>query len=166
LTSAPAEASTSKLVAFTAPSAQVMHILDAAEMVRVRLVLVSATDGDQRGRQLSLLAGELGALRQAFRDPKLDGRLSGLGSALALMGEAFHNPGPELAGWCVNVIEVPARRLAQHLDALANALFLSCETELPWAEYEPAVLEELLVRHLDRARVARLKKAPLPRRRW
>jgi hypothetical protein len=160
------KAAEAKLVAFTAPSAQVMHILDAAEMVRVRLVLLSATGGDQHGRQLNLLAGELQALRQAFRDPNLDGRLSGSGSALRLMAEAFHNPGSELAGWCNNVIEVPPRRLARHLDALANALFLSGDGELPWAEYEPAVLEELLVRHLDRARVARLKSAPLPRKRW
>jgi hypothetical protein len=155
-----------KLVAFTAPSAQVMAILDAAEMVRVRLVLFSATGGDQRGRQLGLLAGELRALRQALRDPKLDGRLSCLGSALGLMAEEFRDPGPELTGWCVNVIEVPPRRLAKHLDALANALFPSDETELPWAEYEPAVLEELLAPHLDRTRIARLKSAPLPRRRW
>jgi hypothetical protein len=83
------------------------------------------------------------------------------------MGEAFRDPGPELAGWCNNVLEVPPRRLAHHLDALADALFQPGETaELPWAEYEPVVLEELLARHLDRARVLRLKKAPLPRRRW
>jgi hypothetical protein len=81
------------------------------------------------------------------------------------MGEVFRNPGPELAGWCKNVLEVPPRRLAHHLDGLGDALFLG-EAELPWVEYEPAVLEELLMRHLDRARIARLKKAPLPRLRW
>jgi hypothetical protein len=155
-----------KLVAFAAPSAQVMHILDAAEAVRVRLVLLSGTDGDQHVRQLNLLAGELRALRQAFRDPTLDGRLSCLGSALGLMAEAFRRPTPELAGWCNSVLEVPPRRLANHLDALAEALFQPGETELPWVEYEPVVLEELLARHLDRERVTRLKKAPLPRRRW
>jgi hypothetical protein len=166
MTSSVEEGSPPKLAAFTAPSAQVMRILDGAEMVRVRLVLFSATDGDQRGRHLKLLAGELRVLREEFRDPKLDGRLSGLGSALGLMAEAFRNPGPELAGWCNNVLEVPPRRLAKHLDALANALFAPGETELPWAEYEPAVLEELLARYLDRARIARLKSAPLPRKRW
>jgi hypothetical protein len=76
---------TPSMVAF-APSAQVLELLDAAEAVRVRLLLQSATSGDQHRRQLGLLAGELRALRQALRDPKLDGRLSSLGSALGLMG--------------------------------------------------------------------------------
>jgi hypothetical protein len=167
MTSTPEKAAAPKLVAFTAPSAQVMAILDAAEVVRVRLVLASATTGEQHGRHLSLLAGELRALRQALRDPKLDGRLSSLGSALGLMAEVFRNPGPELAGWCNNVIEVPPRRLAHHLDALADALFLG-EPELPWSgeAYEPVVLEPLLAAHLNRARILRLKSAPLPRRRW
>jgi hypothetical protein len=167
LTSISEKAAAPTLVGFTAPSAQVMHILDAAEAVRVRLVLVSATTGEQHARQLSLLAGELRALRQELRDPKLDGRLSSLGSVLGLMAEAFRKPGPELVGWCNNVLEVPPRRLAQHLDALAEALFLG-ETELPWPTeaYEPAVLEPLLAGHLNRARVLRLKSSPLPRRRW
>jgi hypothetical protein len=82
------------------------------------------------------------------------------------MAEVFRNPGAELAGWCNNVLEVPPRRLAQHLEALANGLFPSGEIELPWPEYEPAVLEEHVARRLDRACVGRLKRAPLPRRRW
>jgi hypothetical protein len=166
LTSISEKAAAPKLVGFTAPGPQVAAILDAAEAVRIRLVLFGATGGDQHARQLSLLAGELRALRQALRDPKLDGRLSGLGSALGLMAEVFRKPGPELAGWCANVLEAPPRRLAKHLDALANALFPPGEAELPWAEYEPAVLEELLMQHLDSTRIARLKKAPLPRLRW
>jgi hypothetical protein len=28
------------------------------------------------------------------------------GSALGLMAEVFRKPGPELAGWCANVLEV------------------------------------------------------------
>jgi hypothetical protein len=68
---------------------------------------------------------QLRALDRAFRDPKLDNRLSCLGSALGLMAEVFRNRGPELAGWCGNVLEVPPRRLAHHLDALADALFLA-----------------------------------------
>jgi hypothetical protein len=144
----------------------VAAILDAAEVVRVRLVLFSATVGDQRGRQLGLLVGELRALDQAFRDPALDGRLSRLALGLALMAEVFRNPGPELTLWCNDVIDVPPKRLARHLDALANALFLSGEPELPWATYDPAVLEALLVQHPNRARVVRLKSAPLPRLRW
>jgi hypothetical protein len=111
--------STPRLAAFTAPSAQVMRILDAAEAVRVRLVLVGLTSGNQHDRQLCLLTGELRALAQAFRDPALDGRLSRFSSALGLMAEVFRNPGPELAGWCNNVIEVPPRRLAHHLSVLA-----------------------------------------------
>jgi hypothetical protein len=148
------------------PGRQVTAILDAAETVRVRLVLFGATTGDQHGRQLSLLAGELQALDRAFRDPGLDGRLSRLGSALGLMAEVFRNPGPELAGWCNNYLDVPPRRLAHHLDALADALFQPGEPERPrpGGAYELAVIEELLVRHLDRARVLRLKRAPLPRR--
>jgi hypothetical protein len=167
VTPTPQQAAASKLVAFTAPSRQVMEILDAAETVRIRLLLLSATSGDQHGR-LSLLAGELQALRQALGDPKLDSRLSCLGSALGLMAEVFRNPGPELALWCANVLDLPPLRLAHHLDALANALFVSDEAESPRSgtAYEPAVLEELLVRHLDRARIVRLKSAPLPRRRW
>jgi hypothetical protein len=165
LTSTVEKAAEPKVV-FAAPSAQVMAILDAAEMTRVRLVLLTGTTGEQHARQLSLLAGELKALRQAFRDPNLDGRLSHLAAALGLMGEAFRNPTAELAGWCNNVLEVPPKRLANHLDALADALFQPSEAELPWVDYEPAVLEGLLARHLDRARVIRLKKAPLPRRRW
>jgi hypothetical protein len=150
----PASARAGSLVAFTAPSAQVMAILDAAETVRMRLVLQSATSGDQHGRQLDLLAGELRALRQALRDPKLDSRLSSLGSALALMAEAFRKPGPELVLWCKDVLEVPPRRLANHLDALAGRA------------YEPVILEARLARHLDRERIARLKRSPLPRRQW
>jgi hypothetical protein len=88
-----------RLIALAAPSKQVVGILDAAEAVRVRLVLLCAMAGDQRIRQLQLLAGELRQLGEALRDESLDGRLSRLGSALALMGEVFRN----LAGWCNNV---------------------------------------------------------------
>jgi hypothetical protein len=140
----------SKSIAFAAPSVQVLAILDDAEVVRVRLVLFSATIGEQRGRHLGLLAGELEALRRALRDDEHDSRLSRLGSALAMMAEVFRQPGPELAGWCKDVLEVPPRRLARHLDVLANALFPSGEPELPWGSaYEPVVLEALLVRHLE-----------------
>jgi hypothetical protein len=167
MTSAPERAAAPRLVGFTAPSAQVVAILGAGEAVRVRLVLLSATIGEQRDRQLGLLAGELRALRQAFRDPALDGRLSRLGSALGLMAEVFRNPGPELALWCNNVLDLPPRRLAHHLDALADALFLPGEPERPRSPaYEPAVLDGLLARRLNRARVARLMRAPLPRLRW
>jgi hypothetical protein len=154
--------------AFTAPTAQMMRILDAAEMVRVRLVLFAATSGDQRVRHRDLLAAELQALGQTFRDPALDGRLSRFSSALGLMAEGFRTPGPELAGWCNNVLEVPPRRLAHHLSVLAEALFSSSEAERrqPGTAYEPTVLEALLGQHLDRARIIRLKSAPLPRLRW
>jgi hypothetical protein len=168
VTPTPQQAAASKLVAFTAPSRQVMEILDAAETVRIRLLLLSATSGDQHGRQLRLLAGELRALGQSFRDPALDGRLSRLGSALGLMAEAFRNPGPELAGWCNNVLEVPPRRLARHLDVLAGALFVTAEAERPQpgSAYDPLLLDRWLGPQLDRARIAGLKSAPLPRRRW
>jgi hypothetical protein len=115
-----------------------MGILDAGEAVRIRLLLCSATGGEQLGRQLGLLAGELQALRAALLDPKLDNRLSSLGSALGLMAEVFRDAGPELALWCNDVLEVPPRRLARHLDVLAEALFLPNEVELPWPAYEPA----------------------------
>jgi hypothetical protein len=80
----------------------------------------------------------------------------------------FHKQDPELARWSHDVLEMPPRRLARHLDALADALFLSGEPELPWTgeAYEPVVLEALLARHLDRERIGRLKRAPLLRRRW
>jgi DNA-binding transcriptional ArsR family regulator len=155
-----------RLVEFTAPSKQVMAVLDAAEVVRIRLLLQSATGGEQLARQLRLLAGELQALRTALQDPKLDNRLSSLGSALGLMAEVFRNPGPELARWCNDVLGMPPKRLARHLDVLAEALFLPDEVELSWPAYEPAVLEALLARHLDRERIGRLKRAPLPRRQW
>jgi hypothetical protein len=64
---ATGEAAPRHPVAFTAPSAQVLAILDAAEAVRVRLVLFSATVGDQHDRQRHLLAGELRALGQCER---------------------------------------------------------------------------------------------------
>jgi hypothetical protein len=52
----------------------------------------------------------------------------------------------------------PRGAWARHLDVLANALFPSGEPEVPWGSaYEPVVLEVLVVRHLDRARVVRLK---------
>jgi hypothetical protein len=54
-----------------------------------------------------------------------------LGSALGLMAEAFRNPGSELAGWCNNILDLPPRRLARHLDALADALFPPGEAEQP-----------------------------------
>jgi hypothetical protein len=160
-------ATPSRMVEFTAPSKQVMLVIGGAEAVRIRLLLCSATTGgEQHARQLRLLAGELEALRVAFQDPKLDMRLSSLGSALGLMAEVFRNPSPELTLWCRDVLEVPPRRLAHHLDVLAEALFMPNEAELPWPAYEPAVLEALLARHLDRERIGRLKRAPLPRRQW
>jgi hypothetical protein len=155
-----------RLVEFTAPSKQVMVVIDSAEAVRIRLLLCSATGGEQLARQLRLLAGELQALREALQDPQLDNRLSSLGSALAMMAEVFRNPGPELALWCKDVLEVPSKRLARHLDVLAETLFQPDEVELPWQAYEPAVLEALLARILDRERIGRLKRAPLPRRQW
>jgi hypothetical protein len=155
-----------RLVAFTAPTAQVIAILDAAERVRQRLLLASAMAGEQRARQLERLADEFRALDQALRDPALDGSLACLGSALALMAEAFRNSDPEIRGWCNNVLEVPPRRLARHLDALGDALFRSRGQPRPGSAYDPAMLDELVVRHLDRVRVARLRSSPLPRRRW
>jgi hypothetical protein len=146
----------------------VVAIIDAAEMVRRRLVMMTAMAGEQRTEQLQRLAGELQTLGQALGDPQLDGKVAFFGNALALLAEVFRNPGPELAGWSRSVLGLPPRRLAHHLDALANALFPPGEPERPrpGAAYEPAVLEALLVHHLDRARIARLKSAPLPRRRW
>jgi hypothetical protein len=83
MTSSAEEApAASKSIAFAAPSVQVLAILDAAEVVRVRLVLFSATIGEQCGRHLCLLAGELEALRRALRDDEHDSRLSRLGSTL------------------------------------------------------------------------------------
>lgn len=133
--------------------------------MRVRLLLLSATSGDQHDRQLRLLAGELRALGQALRDPALEDRLSRFGSALGLMAEVFRNPGPELDLWCNDLLDVPPRRLASYLSVLADALFLPNEAERRHA-CEPAVLEALLQPHLDRARISRLKRAPLPRGRW
>ena len=157
-----------RLVAFTAPSAQVTVILDAAESVRVRLVLLSAVAADQRSRQLGLLAGELKALGQAFCDPGLDGGPSKFASALALMGEAFRNPGAELGGWCRNVLDLPPRRLAAHLQALAAALYVGAEAvrAAPGLSSMPVVRDRFFGPQLDRPCVARLKRAPLPRKRW
>jgi hypothetical protein len=157
-----------RLVAFTAPSAMVRAILDAAELVRRRVVLVSAMAGEQRADQLQRLAGDLQALGNALQDPKLDGRLSRFGASLALMAEVFRNPTPELAGWCRDVLEVPPGRLARHLEALGAALFDSTEAvrELPGSAYDPSALDAFLARQLDPACVARLKRSPLPRRRW
>jgi hypothetical protein len=164
----PAEAAVGRLVGFTARSAQVRAILDAAEAVRVRMVVVSTMAGEQRADQLRRLAGELQALGNALQDPKLDGRLSRFGASLALMAEAFRNPTPELAGWCRDVLEVPPRRLARHLEALGAALFDSADAvrELPGSAYDPSALDGFLVPQLDPACVARLKRSPLPRRRW
>jgi hypothetical protein len=157
-----------RLVDFTAPSNQVRAILDAAEAVRVRLVLLSAMAGEQRAAQLRHLASELRALGNALADPQLDGRLSRFGSSLALMAEVFRYPPPELAGWCRDVLEVPPRRLARHLEALGAALFDSTEAvrALPGSAYDPSALDGFLVPQLDPACVARLKRSPLPRRRW
>jgi hypothetical protein len=157
-----------RLVGFTAPSAQVRAILDAAEAVRVRLVLLSAMAGEQRADQLRRLAGELQALGAALDDPKLDGRLSRFGATLALIAEVFRNPTPELAGWCRDVLEVPPRRLARHLEALGAALFVSTEAvrALPDSAYCRSALDGFLARQLDPACVAPLKRSPLPRRRW
>jgi hypothetical protein len=162
---ATAAAAPGRLVALTAPGAEVIAILDAAEAVRVRLVVLSAMAGEQRAQQLQRLAAELRALGAALADPRLDGRLSRLASSLALMGEAFGNPGPELAGWCATVLDQPPRRLAAHLQALAAALFVSAEAvhAQPGSAYDPAVLDRLLGARLDRACVERLKRSPLPR---
>jgi hypothetical protein len=168
MTASAAAAGAPYLIAFTAPSAQVMAILDAAEAVRVRLVLLSAVAGEQRALQLRRLAGELQALGAALEDPELDGRLSRFGSTLALMAEVFRNPAAELAGWCRDVLEVPPRRLARHLEALGAALFVSTEVgrALPGSAYDPSALDAFLARQLEPACVARLKRSPLPRRRW
>jgi hypothetical protein len=93
----------------------------------------------------------------ALADPRLDGRLSRLASALALMGETF-------ARWCGTVLEQPPRRLAAHLQALAAALYVSPEAvrALPGSAYDPAVLDRLLGPRLDRACVERHKRSPLP----
>jgi hypothetical protein len=134
------------LVAFTAPGVQVRAILDAAEAVRVRLVLLSAMAGEQPALQLQRLAGELQALGAALEDPLLDGRLSRFGSTLALMAEVFRYPASELAGWCRDVLEVPPRRLARHLEALGAALLVSAEAvrAVPGSAYDPSALDGFL----------------------
>jgi hypothetical protein len=82
-------------------------------------------------------------------------------------GEVFRNPGPELRVWCRNVLGMPPRRLARHLEAFANVLFRSGEPKPPpGSAYQPAILATLVAGHLDRERLARLKRAPLPRRPW
>jgi hypothetical protein len=154
-----------RLVGFTTPSAQIVAILANSEAVRCRLVLITGCSGEQYDRHRHLLAGELAALGQAFCDPALDGRLQRLGAALGLMAEAFRNPGPELVRWCNNVLDVPPRRLARHLDVLADALFVP-DTIAPSGRDAACVPAALLARNLDPARIARLKAAPLPRRRW
>jgi hypothetical protein len=124
--------------------------------------------GGARTQHLERLSGELRTLGEALRDPSLDGKVSLFGTALALMGEHFRNPSPELRTWCRNVFDIPPRRLARHLGALGDALFSPDEPEQPrpGSAYDPAVLEALVVTRLDRVRLARLKRSPLPQRRW
>jgi hypothetical protein len=54
------------------------------------------------------------------------------------------------------------------LEALGAALFVSAEAAraVPGSAYDPSALDGFLTRQLDPACVARLKRSPLPRRRW
>jgi len=87
----------------------VIAILDAAEAVRVRLVLISVVSGEQRAAAIAARRRAAGT-GYALRDPRLDGGLSRLALALVLMGKAFANPGPELNRWCENVLGLAPRR--------------------------------------------------------
>jgi hypothetical protein len=85
-----------------------------------------------------------------------------------MMAEAFRNAGPELKEWSTNVLDVPPRRFARHLQTLGAALFVNAEAvrPQPGSAYDPQALDRLLGPQLHRACIERLKRAPLPRRRW